>query len=84
VIVAEVYRAREPPPRVGEVTAADLADKTRAGGVEVFPVYATGPILDVLESGLRAGDVVVTMGAGDIRKVCDGLFERAGKDRAAR
>ncbi len=83
VIVAEVYRAREPDPKAGEVTACDLARKVRAGGAEAVAAQATGLIVGLLASRLRPGDVLVTMGAGDIRKVCDGLLERTGKDRAA-
>jgi len=83
VIVAEVYRAREPDPKTGEVTACDLARKVRAGGTEAVAAQAMGSIVELLASRLRPGDVLVTMGAGDIRKVCDGLLERTGKNRAA-
>ena len=83
VIVAEVYRAREPHPKPGEVTARDLARKVRSGGTEVSADGDLETIVQRLESQLRPGDVMVTMGAGDIRMVCDGLLERAGNDRAA-
>jgi UDP-N-acetylmuramate--alanine ligase len=83
VIVAEVYRAREPDPKTGEVTACDLARKVQAGGTEVVAAQAMGSIVELLASRLRPGDVLVTMGAGDIRKVCDGLLERVERDRAA-
>jgi len=83
VIVAEVYRSREPAPEAGEATAEDLARKVEAGGTKVFAAHEAGAILELLESRLRPGNVVVTMGAGDIRKVCDGLMERLREDRAA-
>jgi UDP-N-acetylmuramate--alanine ligase len=84
VIVAGVYRAREPHPKAGEAAAGDLAEKVRSGGTEVSAVGRSGAIVELLESRLRHGGVLVTMGAGGIRKVCDGLLERAGDDRAAR
>ena len=83
VVVAEIFRAREPHPRAGEVTAADLARQTRAGGVEVAEVHQAGSIVRLLESRLRPGDVLVTMGAGDVRKICDAIICRFREDRAA-
>ena len=83
VVVAEIFRAREPLPRRGEVTAADLARQVRRFGSEVADVHADQPILELLRRDLRPGDVLITMGAGDIRKICDGLTERIREDRAA-
>lgn len=76
VVIAEIFRAREPPPRSGEVTAADLARKLRAGGVDVADVYRAEPIVRLLKSQLRPGDVLMTMGAGDVRKFCNEFIRR--------
>jgi UDP-N-acetylmuramate--alanine ligase len=93
VVVAEIYRARERPIRSGNITAADLAQRVRAycGGpgrpskrpVEVPPVHDIAEIARLLETRLRAGDVLITMGAGDIRRICDGFMERFRENRAA-
>ena len=83
VVVAEIFRAREGQYRPGEVTAADLARRVARAGVEVPEVHAAQEVVRLLETRLQPGDVVVTMGAGDIGKVCDGLFERIREDRAA-
>jgi UDP-N-acetylmuramate--alanine ligase len=83
LLVAEVFRAREGPYRRGEVTAADLADRARHSVVTVPALHGTGEITRYLHDRLAPGDVLVTMGAGDIRKVFDGLAIRTGKDRAA-
>ncbi len=83
VAVAEIFRAREPPLNSGDVTAADLARKVRAAGTEVLRVHDPGEIGRLLETMLRPGDVLVTMGAGDIWKVCDGFVDRLREDRAA-
>ena len=66
VLVAEVFRAREGPPRPGEATAADLARQVRAGGVETFDAHGVEKIARLLETRLAAGDVLATLGAGDI------------------
>jgi UDP-N-acetylmuramate--alanine ligase len=83
VVVAEIFRAREGPARDGEVTAHDLAGQVRAGGVEVADVHTAGEILSLLENCLVPGDVLVTMGAGDIGNLSHGLIERLREDRAA-
>jgi len=71
VLVAEIFRAREGPPRPGEATAADLARLVRRGGVEVAGCHAMEEIVRSLKTHLRAGDVLITMGAGDVWKVCE-------------
>lgn len=83
VLVADIYRARESASRPGEVTAAHLAQRARDHGAHVPPWHAAEDIVRHLESSLRPGDVLVTMGAGDIRKIADELVERFREDRAA-
>jgi UDP-N-acetylmuramate--alanine ligase len=83
VLVAEVFRAREPPPRKGDVAASDLAREVRARGGEVAPLHSPAEILQFLETQLVPGDVLVTMGAGDVGKISYGLMERFREDRAA-
>ncbi len=94
VLVAEILRAREGPHQRGAVTAADRARRVRelsaprAGGppgatVEVPEVHTRQEITRLLETRLGPGDVLVTMGAGDIRRVCDGLIDRFREDRSA-
>jgi UDP-N-acetylmuramate--alanine ligase len=94
VLVAEIVRAREGPPQAGEVTAADLARRVRqvsvgpagrpsASAVEVPEVHGTEEITGLLETRLQPGDVLVTMGAGDIRRIYDGLVDRFREDRSA-
>jgi UDP-N-acetylmuramate--alanine ligase len=81
--VAEVFQAREPELKVPQATAADLAAQARQHGVEVGAGHALDEITEQLSRDLCSGDVLVTLGAGDIRKVCDGLIQRTGIDRQA-
>ncbi len=83
VAVADIWRAREPAPRPGEVTSADLAAAARARGVNVVAAGCREEILAALVAEARPGDVVVTLGAGDIGKLIDELVERFQEDRAA-
>jgi UDP-N-acetylmuramate--alanine ligase len=94
VLVAEIFRAREGPPRNGEVTAADLARRVREisaeppkrpprAALEVPEFHDTEEITRLLQTRLGPGDVLVTMGAGDIRRICDGLINGFREDRSA-
>lgn len=69
LVVADIFRAREPSPRPGEVTAADLAERARRLGSAVADVHAIPAIQACLEAQIRPGDVVITMGAGDIGRI---------------
>jgi UDP-N-acetylmuramate--alanine ligase len=83
VSITDIFRAREPEHSAGEVTAADLAAAVRAAGTEVANVHSATLIAGQLESELCPGDVLITMGAGDIRKICDGFANRLRENRAA-
>jgi UDP-N-acetylmuramate--alanine ligase len=76
VFVAEIFRAREGAPREGEVTAADLSGAVRRGGAEVCDVHAIEEIVGVLQDGLAEGDVLLTLGAGNIGTICDYFARR--------
>jgi UDP-N-acetylmuramate--alanine ligase len=95
LVVAEIYRAREPSPRPGEVTAADLSAAVRNTTVRQATVRQTtgrqtadSEDCDVcdehdfhgiqtrLQNELRDGDVLITIGAGDIGKISEFLVQR--------
>jgi len=67
--VADIFRAREGTPRVGEVTAAELADRSRRRGGVVPALHSKDEIAAYLHDQLRSGDVLLTLGAGDIGRL---------------
>jgi UDP-N-acetylmuramate--alanine ligase len=75
VLIADIFRAREGPPQPGEVTAADLAARTRSLGHEVFGSHALTDIQHYLQTHLMPGDVLLVMGAGDIGRIGYGLVD---------
>jgi UDP-N-acetylmuramate--alanine ligase len=81
VIVPEIYFVRDSEASRNEVNAAMLADRIRAEGTEAAYIGAFDAICDHLESQLCAGDLVVTMGAGDVWKVADEYIQRLGRNR---
>ncbi len=68
LVLTDVYPARETP--IEGVSGALIADAARlAGHPDVRYVPAIGDVRDALRDVLVPGDVVLTMGAGDIWKV---------------
>jgi UDP-N-acetylmuramate--alanine ligase len=68
-VVAEIFRAREAASPTGEVTAADLAARIRTKGGAVLALHHREEIAAYLRDQLRPGDVLLTLGAGDIGKL---------------
>lgn len=75
VVITDIYAASEPP--IKGVHAKVLTDKIKALSPDKEVVYLakeeiSGYILDIL----KKGDLVITLGAGDIVKLSDELAER--------
>jgi UDP-N-acetylmuramate--alanine ligase len=83
VAVSEVFVARESPDADPRELAEDLAARTRARGVQVLPNCRPHAILEDIVAAARPGDVVITMGAGDIRKRFDELADRLRTNRTS-
>ncbi len=66
VLVADIFRAREGHALSGGVTSGDLARKAAAAGVEVLPGHTNREITVTLETQLSPGDVLITLGAGEM------------------
>ncbi len=74
-IVPEIYFVRDSQQSKKEVNAQVLVDKIRAKGSEALFIDGFDKICDYLTKQVRSGDVVVTMGAGDVWKVSDGIIQ---------
>ncbi len=71
VVVADVFRAREGPPAPGDPGAAELAREVRRRGTPVAGTGDAASIMALLTGRLAPGDVLATLGAGDIRVVAE-------------
>jgi len=88
VIVPDVYGAREPmdtaeTPPLGDTRPADdtpcsaeLVSRIRRGGGRAEYMPRLGAVADHVVRHVTEGDLVLTMGAGDVWKVADELVER--------
>jgi UDP-N-acetylmuramate--alanine ligase len=82
VAVLDVYPAREEPvgPLAGVsglMVASEAAD--RAGGTPVWWLPTAEQAAEALAPRLRQGDVLITIGAGDIHKLAEALVDGAGE-----
>jgi UDP-N-acetylmuramate--alanine ligase len=74
VFLTEIYPAREQP--MDGVTSGLVADALRAAGGTLAWRGERGELADALANAVRDGDVVVTIGAGDITKTGPELLKR--------
>jgi UDP-N-acetylmuramate--alanine ligase len=80
-IVPEIYFVRDSQENRTAVNAQVLVDRLRGCGSQAEFIDGFDAICDYLEAHVKAGDVVVTMGAGDVWKVADAYIQRTGANR---
>ena len=70
-IVPEIYFVRDSLSAKQQINSRILVERIKAKGTEALFIDGFGAICDYLRNNVSPGDVVVTMGAGDIWKVAD-------------
>jgi UDP-N-acetylmuramate--alanine ligase len=80
VVIPDIYFVRDSEAELDKIGSMDLVEKIHAHGGEALYLPEFAQIQQYLKDELRAGDVVVTMGAGDVWKVADELVEWLGID----
>jgi UDP-N-acetylmuramate--alanine ligase len=81
VLIPQIFFARDTEVSRNSVNGRILADRIRGRGTDVQYLATFGAVCDCLEQNVRAGDVVVVMGAGDVWKVADEYLQRLRRDR---
>ncbi|HEX7010728.1 MAG TPA: UDP-N-acetylmuramate--L-alanine ligase [Phycisphaeraceae bacterium] len=76
VIVPHIYFVRDSEQERHAVTAGDLVDHLRRKGVQAMHLYPFEAIVEQLEVVARPGDLIVTMGAGDVWKVAQAFLAK--------
>jgi UDP-N-acetylmuramate--alanine ligase len=67
IIVCDIYAAREKD--LGEIHSRDLVKKLKENGKDAVFMASFSDACDYLNNNTKSGDMVLTMGAGDIYKV---------------
>jgi UDP-N-acetylmuramate--alanine ligase len=70
-IVPEIYFVRDSESAKKQINSQVLVERIRANGAQAMFIDNFGRICDYLKGNVAAGELVVTMGAGDIWKVAD-------------
>jgi UDP-N-acetylmuramate--alanine ligase len=76
VFLTEIYPAREQP--IPGITSALVADALQRAGNAPHWRGGRDELADALASVAQAGDVVLTLGAGDITRTATELLQRLG------
>jgi UDP-N-acetylmuramate--alanine ligase len=82
VIILPVFAAGEPPPETA-VTPADLVRELDSRGVAAIHLPGQSEALEYLAASARRGDLVLTMGAGDVTDLGPRLVHRLASAPAA-
>lgn len=75
VIVPHIYFVRDSERERQAVRAADLVDRLRSRKVHAMHLYPFDAIVEQLRMMARPGDLIVTMGAGDVFKIAQRLAD---------
>lgn len=78
VIVPDVYEARQEGHIERDVNSADLVARIRHRGIKARHVARLSEVPDHVAPNVAEGDLVLTLGAGDVWKVADELVARMG------
>jgi len=78
VYVCDVYAAGEEP--IEGITSARLVDEMRASGhINATHVGKRGDLASTMAAELRPGDIVITLGAGDVWQTGEEILKQRGK-----
>jgi len=78
-IVPQIYFVRDTAEAHKQINARVLVDRIRASGCEAVFIDDFALICEYLKENVKHGDLVVTMGAGDIWKVADEYIRGLGE-----
>jgi len=76
IILPDIYFVRDSQQERQYVSSRDLVDRLRRRGKQADYVPQFSDIVEILGRRCRPGDLVLTMGAGNIWKVADALVQR--------
>ncbi len=81
VIVPDIYFVRDSQREKDYISSEDLVAQIRLHGCEAVYLQSFPEIVSYLQGKLRSGDLLVTMGAGNIWEVADEIIRRLGSNR---
>jgi len=79
-IVPEIYFVRDSESSRKAINSQMLVERIRSNGTEALFIDGFGAICEYLKENVAEGDLMVTMGAGDIWKVADDYIQWLGRN----
>ncbi|MBN2561094.1 MAG: UDP-N-acetylmuramate--L-alanine ligase [Phycisphaerae bacterium] len=76
LLVPDIYFVRDSEAERGTICSGNLVDRVRANGGDAIYLPSHEEIVEHVMAHAKAGDVVMTMGAGDVWKIADELVRR--------
>lgn len=76
MVVPDIYFVRDSEAERHAVTAQDLVDRLRERTADAHHLPSFTAIAEAIAADLRPGDLIVTMGAGDVWKIGRMLLDR--------
>ena len=73
VVLADIYAAREADP--GDISSQNIADELKKLGKEVFYFHSFDEIEKFILENLVHGDLLITMGAGNIVEIGENILK---------
>ena len=80
IVVPDIYFVRDSEREKDHISSEDLVSQIRLHGGSARYIKTFGEIIRFLQAQLQPGDVVVTMGAGNIWEVADEIVRWLGSD----
>lgn len=77
IIITDIYAAREVD--TGEISSKDLANKIKSSGKKAVYIKNFEDIVSYLEDKAAPGDIIITMGAGDVYKIGEMFLENKNR-----
>jgi UDP-N-acetylmuramate--alanine ligase len=84
VFLAPIFTAREEGSTAAEGTNAELSERIASTGQSVRLLPSLDRLIDELDDSARPGDVLITMGAGDINRIQHELTRRLQRHSTTR
>ncbi len=78
LLVPDIYFVRDSEHERGAISSNNLVERVRENGADALYLPSHNDIVQHVLSNARSGDVIVTMGAGDVWKISNELVQRLG------
>lgn len=76
LLVPDIYFVRDSQAMRDQICSSNLVERVRANGGDALYLPRHAEIIDHILANARSGDIVLTMGAGDVWKIANELVQR--------